>query len=93
LNLVKTPISPKTIPALEQKLSAQVSRRYTAGGNIAWLAAADIEELDTSLAALELSGLLLFGPPGRPYLGRRQGVALAQRVKQALDPAAKFLDI
>jgi hypothetical protein len=35
-------------------------------------------------------GLQLRGPAAEPILGRRRGLPLAQRVKQALDPAATF---
>jgi len=94
LNLVKVPLAPKSIPTLEDALSGEVTaRRYSAGGNVAWLAVPDIATLDGILLQLELSGLVLFGSPGRPYLGPRKGLSLARRVKQALDPDGKFLDV
>jgi glycolate oxidase FAD binding subunit len=93
LSLVKVPIAPKGIPALEAAISPQIPRRYSAGGNVAWLAASDIETLDASLSRLGLAGLVLLGPPGRPFLGVRKGLPLAQRVKQALDPGGKFLGV
>jgi len=93
MSLVKAPLAPKSIPILEQKIAGGLPRRYTAGGNIAWLASPDVAALDVSLTELGLAGLSLFGPPGRPYLGLRKGLPLAQRVKQALDPAGKFLDL
>ena len=91
-SLVKVPLPPKSVPLLEEALPATVVRRYSAGGNVAWLAAPDVAALDAILTRLELSGLVLVGPPGRPYLGPRKGLSLAQRVKQALDPAGKFLE-
>ena len=94
LNLVKVPLAPKSIPHLEDALSPEIaSRRFTAGGNVAWLAVPDIDILDTILSQLGLAGLVLFGPPGRPYLGLRKGLPLAQRVKQALDPEGKFFNV
>lgn len=94
LNLVKVPISPKRIPLLENVVrSLAPHRRYTAGGNVAWLAVPDVDPLDTLLNTVNLPGLVLFGPPGRPFIGPRQGVSLARRVKQALDPSGKFLEI
>lgn len=93
LSLVKVPLTPKGIPALEETISPQVTRRYSAGGNVAWLATPDIESLEASLSRLRLAGLVLFGPPGRPFLGERQGLPLAQRVKRALDPEDKFLGV
>jgi glycolate oxidase FAD binding subunit len=91
-SLVKVPLSPKSIPLLEEALPATVARRYSAGGNVAWLAAPDVSALDSILTRLELSGLVLLGPPGHPYLGPRKGLSLAKRVKQALDPGGKFLE-
>ncbi len=92
LNLVKVPISSKQIVDLEEAMSG-IARRYSSGGNLAWLAGSNIDEIDATLSRLGLAGLVLFGPPGRPYLGLRKGLSLAQRVKQALDPAGKFLDV
>lgn len=91
-SLVKVPLPPKSIPLLEETLPATFARRYTAGGNVAWLGVTDIAALDAILTRLELPGLVLLGPPGRPYLGPRKGLSLAQRVKQALDPVGKFLE-
>lgn len=91
-NLIKVPIPPKRIPELEMALSG-ASRRYSVGGNVAWLVVTDISELDAVLNRLDLAGLVLFGPPGRPYVGVRKGLSLAQRVKRALDPNGKFLAV
>ncbi len=91
-SLIKVPLSPKRIPDLEQQLT-KTQRRYSAGGNVAWLSTPDVTALDTQLNSLDLSGLQLIGQPGQPYLGIQKGVALAQRVKQALDPNGKFLAI
>lgn len=94
LSLVKVPVSPKRIPLLENVLRGlNPLRRYTAGGNIAWLAVPDVDPLDTLLNKVGLPGLVLFGPPGRPFLGPRRGLSLARRVKTALDPAGSFLEI
>ena len=94
LNLVKVPLAPKRIPAFEDALFEIVtSRRYSAGGNVAWLAVPDVEALDTVLSQLELAGLVLIGPPGRPCLGLHKGLPLARRVKRALDPDGKFLGV
>ncbi len=89
-NLVKIPITSKHIPVLENTL-AETQRRYTVGGNIAWIANVDNARLDRVLNSLDLVGLQLWGT-GNPYLGKRKGVALAQRVKTALDPHNKFLE-
>ncbi len=89
-NLVKVPITSNHIPVLENTL-AEAKRRYTVGGNIAWIADVDNARLDRVLDGLDLVGLQLWGT-GKPYLGKRKGLVLAQRVKQALDPHNKFLE-
>lgn len=89
--LVKVPVSPKRISMVENVLhKVRPPRRYTAGGNVAWLAVEDIAKLDSLLNTLMLSGLVLIGPPGKPFVGVRRGLPLARRVKQALDPDGTF---
>lgn len=93
LALVKVPISPRRVSLLENVVHRlNPSRRYSAGGNVAWLATSTLDELDVLLKTLGLVGLVMLGVPGRPYLGLRKGMLLAQRVKQALDPTGKFLE-
>jgi glycolate oxidase FAD binding subunit len=89
--LLKVPIAPKQLAALDDRVRA-VARRYTAGGNVAWLAVSDPEPIAAVLTELGLVGLRLFGPPGNPYVGVRKGLSLMQRVKRALDPSGKFLE-
>jgi glycolate oxidase FAD binding subunit len=96
--LVKVPLTPKRLPILETQLAkVEAQRRYSAGGNLAWLAWPGGEnwpnKLDTLLTSLDLSGLVLFGPPGVTRLGVNPGAPLARRVKQALDPGGRFLDL
>ncbi|MBI1876810.1 MAG: FAD-binding protein [Chloroflexi bacterium] len=96
--LVKTPLTPKRIPTLEAQLSrVETPRRYSAGGNLAWLAWPTTEnwaaKLDTLLTDLDLSGLALLGPPGVTRFGVNPGAPLARRVKQALDPNGRFLEL
>jgi glycolate oxidase FAD binding subunit len=90
-SLIKVPLSPRQLPALEAQLPPG-KRRYSAGGNIAWLSTAEVEAVDNALTKLELPGLQLWGQPGRPYLGHRKGVSMARRVQRALDPQGKFLE-
>jgi hypothetical protein len=98
--LVKIPLTPKRIPSLEAQLKGiGARRRYSAGGNLVWLAwsvtTADewAIKLDSLLAGLDLSGLVLLGPAGVTRLGVNPGAPFARRVKQALDPGARFLDL
>ncbi len=89
--VIKIPILPKMAPSLDEHFG-QTPRRYTVGMNIAWLATNEIDSLQSFLTELGLVGQRIIGPPGRPYLGVRRGMALALRVKQALDPESKFLE-
>ena len=101
--LVKIPLTPGRISALEQALLHGVDqglfgglplRRYSCAGQVAWLAMQEPPDaLDGLLAGLGLSGLVLFGPPGKPRLGVRAGAPFARRVKAALDPAGRFVEV
>ena len=84
--LVKVPVTPGRIARLESdltelalspskgspNLSDLPKRRYSAGGQVAWIAwpPAALDDLDAALKALDLSGLVVLGQPGRTRLGR-----------------------
>lgn len=91
-HLLKAPLTPGRIPALEAALAGSaVRRRYSAGGNVAWLAApGDLDALEALLAGQGLPALLLRGPAGRSFLGAHPDNEFARRVKQTLDPAGRF---
>jgi len=106
--LIKVPLTPGRIFVLEKHLDGQilgeqgVKRRYSVGGNVAWLAWSPPEDglteaqtyftvPDSILTRLELAGLTVLGPAGHPFLGLRNGEGLLKRVKQALDPTERFL--
>lgn len=98
--LVKIPLTPKRIPALEAQLKGvEARRRYSMGGNLVWLAwpvvAGDqwADRLDSLLAGLDLAGLVLLGPAGVARLGVNPGASFARRIKQALDPNGRFLEL
>lgn len=96
--LVKVPLTLKRIPTLEAHLNKiETRRRYSAAGNLVWLAwpatGKWADKLDNLLIELDLSGLVLFGPAGVTRLGVNPGAPLARRVKQALDPGGRFLEI
>jgi hypothetical protein len=97
-NLVKVPIMPAQIGALEKAMKPlQITRRYSAGGNVAWIATpAPVAELDPLLSRLDLPGLVVLGAPDTAQkthfvrIGARNGQAFEQRVKSVLDPLGKF---
>lgn len=90
--LIKTPVTLKTIPVLEQVLHAHgAQRRYFGGGAAAWIAwPGDLAALDALLAQLQLSGLILRGNVAQPLIGARTGANLTTRIKRVLDPSNRF---
>jgi glycolate oxidase FAD binding subunit len=93
--LVKIPLTPRRMPDMEAALAGMESlRRYSAGGQLLWLATPDpIPALHERLFAKGFSGLVVFGPPGQIRLGVRNGSTFEGRVKKALDPAGRFVEI
>jgi len=91
--LIKVPLTPKRIPALEQALPPSTLRRYS-GGQVAWIATLDPPStLDRLLLDQSLSGLVLVGATTQPRLGMRIGDLFARRVKAALDPLQRFVEV
>ena len=92
---VKVPLTPGRIAAVEQSLSGKPSlRRYSSGGQVGWIALPESPQvLDGLLASAGLSGLVILGAPGHPHLGARAGGTLARRVKDALDPVKRFVEV
>jgi glycolate oxidase FAD binding subunit len=92
--LVKAPVTPSAIPWLDAELAREVHRRYSVGGNLAWLSWPGAEEdLDRMLSGLGLSGLVVLGGSRRARLGRLTGSAFARRVKGALDPLGRWAEV
>jgi len=91
--LVKVAITPRNVPALDERLAVHGAvRRYSAGANLAWVAwPGALGTLDQILNELGLPALVVLGPAGHARLGRQVGVAFEARVRQALDPAGKWL--
>ncbi|HEX9925952.1 MAG TPA: hypothetical protein VGD99_25065, partial [Anaerolineae bacterium] len=101
-SVIKVPLTVNRIPGLEKGLEAHDTRqRYSVGGNLAWIAwppetgndHPPLAGLDSILIDLGLAGLVLLGLPTRTRLGFWPGAALLHRVKQALDPGGKFLEL
>ncbi|MBN1146221.1 MAG: FAD-binding protein [Anaerolineales bacterium] len=94
-SLIKAPLTPARMPALEASLRDKpVLRRYLAGGQMAWLALeGPPAALEGLLEEQELAGLAIFGPPGAPRLGQFMARSFYQRVKSALDPNHRFAEV
>ncbi len=89
--LIKIPITPSKISALELKLEGHGQTRYISSGNLCWLAWTDsLEKLDAILLALGLSGLVLRGNTTRVLIGKQTGGVLLERVLNTFDPERKF---
>jgi hypothetical protein len=94
--LLKVPLTPLRIAAFAAALPDTASSRYSAGGQVCWLAwpSQTLPLLDELLRAQQLSALLFGGTfaAGEPALrGQQPGAALLQRAQRALDPDARFL--
>ena len=94
-HLIKIPLTIKRIPELERFLSkSQCARRYSAGGNIAWIGwngTRPIDELHHHLQAMKLAGLVLRGQARSPTIGHYRGGEFLRRIQKAIDPEGKFL--
>ena len=86
---VKVPLTPSRIPGLDAAVR-RARRRYSVGGNVAWIATCDLPALDAALKALGLAGLVLLNAVGDPRIGHHQTNAFAGRVARALDPHGRF---
>lgn len=99
--VAKIPLTASRIPGLEKALEdLEVQRRYSVGGKLAWVAwpettpdSSPFKALNSILTELGLAGLVLLGSPGQHRLGVWPGQSLARRVKQALDPTHRFLEL
>ncbi len=100
-SLVKIPLTPMSVQSLETELAAHAAPRvYSVGANLAWIALPGeidgidaIEVMEPILVKLGLGGLVVLGEAGQGRIGARNGETFAQRVKLALDPDGKFVDI
>jgi glycolate oxidase FAD binding subunit len=94
-DLVKVPVTPKKILEFDQELdSSGALRRYSVGGNLAWVAwTGPIERLHQLLYSRSLAGLVVLGSTPKPVLGTRVGQAFADKIKTALDPRGRWVEV
>jgi glycolate oxidase FAD binding subunit len=97
--LVYVGLSVRELPGLDGALASvtdDVNVRYGLGGRVAWIgwpATSPMDALDALLHRLGLPGMVLIGPPDRPWLGPRTGGAFASRITQAIDPDSRFREL
>jgi glycolate oxidase FAD binding subunit len=96
--LVKISVGRSQVAALDSVLAqAGAQRRY--GARVAWVGwpgEQSLALLDVELGRLGLAGMVLLAPDHAehgPLLGRRDGGAFAARVRRALDPDDRFLEV
>lgn len=92
--VVKVVLSPKQIPALEDSIGhTDYARRYSVGGNMAWIATTpdNLSQLDTILSELSLTGLHILGNSEKSIFGKSIDNPLSDRVKQIFDPKNKLI--
>jgi glycolate oxidase FAD binding subunit len=90
--LVKIPLTPSRVAALENFLSRHAARRiYSVAANVAWVGwPGPVQVLDHFLQGVGLTGLVLMGNSEHISLGARRQEVFAKRLQQALDPLSKF---
>ncbi len=94
-SLVKAPTTPARILSLDQHLAETGAvRRYSVGGNVVWMASSlTSAALDAMCAAQGISALRVRGASGSPWIGVRESNVFGQRIKKALDPNGRFLEL
>jgi glycolate oxidase FAD binding subunit len=92
--LVKIPMTLRRVPEVEAallRLDPGVLRRYSAGGQVAWVAtSAPIPDVDAALRNLGLTGLVVLGPGGKVRLGHQAGQTFEERVRAAMNSNSRF---
>ena len=88
--LVKVPLAPGQVAAFDAGLGTWL-RRYSVGGNVAWLSGDNLCELEAKLRRLGLTGLVLRGAVDSPVIGKPLETELSRRVKGVLDPLDKLV--
>jgi len=93
--LIKIPINPKLVRELDGFLSdSSAERYYSVGCNIAWVSwPGELDILDSKLKQLSLSGLVLLGDVVDPHLGAKRSNTFSIKIKNALDPNNKWVEV
>jgi glycolate oxidase FAD binding subunit len=93
-SLVKLPLTPGKIPRLEAKLAGLHNlRRYSAGGQVVWIALeGSLDPLADLIQEMGLNALVLWGPAGIRWIGEQKGSSFYARFKSVLDPDHHFME-
>jgi glycolate oxidase FAD binding subunit len=92
LPLVRVPITPPVLLSLDNALSRSGAvRRYTVAANLALIAWSEpLDTLATLLSGMDLTGQVLFGPAGRPFIGAVRSNVFEERLRAVMDPDGRF---
>ena len=86
-SLLKLPMTPRSIPEVEGHLAnSQIERRYSVGGNVAWLATEWTSDLQIKCGAIQT----FLGQPREVSQSNESG-PFGQAIKRAMDPELKFV--
>ena len=86
-SLLKLPVTPRSIPLVEGLLAnSQIERRYSVGGNVAWLATEWSSELQTKCGTIQT----FLGQPNQEIQSIEKG-PFGRAIKRAIDPEMKFV--
>lgn len=90
--LVRVPLTPPQVPALDAALApGGAVRRYALAGNVAFSSwPGHVNGLSAVLAALGLTGQVLWGASGSPFIGRSVANEFEKRVRAVMDPDGRF---
>ncbi|MFP6694704.1 MAG: FAD-binding protein [Pirellulales bacterium] len=94
--VLKIPLAPLDILKVEQfiaTLDTSIPRRYSGGGNVAWLGwpeGLSESHLVEMLTAIDRPALAVTGRWSRPLFGAVRGQAFAERLRTVFDPSGKF---
>ncbi len=94
--LVRAPMTTSKIVELDSRLASySARRRYSAAGNLVWIAwpsTIAIEKLDRSLQAVRLVGRIVRGAAiSSSLIGTLPSDVFASRIRRAMDPESRFV--
>jgi len=94
-SLIKIPMTHGRILALEGEVNREsMLRRYSCAGQIGWLAVKESpESIEPVLVKQGLNGLVILGSSERLRLGEYPSGSFYNRIKTALDPINRFVEV
>jgi glycolate dehydrogenase FAD-binding subunit len=95
--IVRVPVTARSAVALERMVAAEGGEaRLSLAANVAWVAwphDAPLADLDQALRGSRLSGMVLSGVAAEPLIGLPVRNPFGERIRRALDPDDRFLEV